>query len=128
MTLGKRHGSVNSIQLSLMKSEHKCRQSVAKSTRIDCDGSSHLAGKHFLVFGDGRLTTCKPISNDDLGCNLADCVDDPALRDAHSALGVLAGAPLLYQRLDDADEAISRRTGRASPVIERTLADVEERL
>lgn len=37
------------------------------------------AGKPFLVFGDGTLTACKPISDDDLGNVLADCLDDPAL-------------------------------------------------
>ena len=35
-------------------------------------------GKPFLVFGDGRLTACKPISDEDLGAFLADCLDDPA--------------------------------------------------
>ena len=34
-------------------------------------------GKPYLLFGDGRLTACKPISNADLGAYLADCVDDP---------------------------------------------------
>jgi divinyl chlorophyllide a 8-vinyl-reductase len=34
-------------------------------------------GKPFLVFGDGRLTACKPISDDDLGDYLATCLDDP---------------------------------------------------
>ena len=33
-------------------------------------------GKPFLVFGDGRLTACKPIGDDDLGCYLAECLDD----------------------------------------------------
>jgi divinyl chlorophyllide a 8-vinyl-reductase len=33
-------------------------------------------GKPFLMFGDGTLTACKPISDDDLGCYLADCLDD----------------------------------------------------
>ena len=33
-------------------------------------------GKPFLVFGDGTLTACKPISDDDLGDYLADCLDD----------------------------------------------------
>ncbi|MBV0910969.1 NAD(P)H-binding protein [Anianabacter salinae] len=31
-------------------------------------------GKPFLVFGDGRLTACKPISDRDLGRYMADCV------------------------------------------------------
>lgn len=33
-------------------------------------------GKPFLVFGDGTLTACKPISDADLGAYLADCLDD----------------------------------------------------
>ncbi|MEE4299845.1 MAG: NAD(P)H-binding protein [Pseudomonadales bacterium] len=36
------------------------------------------AGKPFLVFGDGALTACKPISEGDLARYLADCLDDPA--------------------------------------------------
>lgn len=35
-------------------------------------------GQPFLVFGDGRLTACKPISDDDLADYLAGCLDDPA--------------------------------------------------
>ncbi len=34
-------------------------------------------GKPFLVFGDGRLTACKPIGDDDLGLYLAGCLEDP---------------------------------------------------
>jgi divinyl chlorophyllide a 8-vinyl-reductase len=34
-------------------------------------------GKPFLIFGDGQLTACKPISDDDLGDYLAGCLDDP---------------------------------------------------
>jgi divinyl chlorophyllide a 8-vinyl-reductase len=37
-----------------------------------------MRGKSFLVFGDGKLTACKPISDDDLGDYLAGCIDDPA--------------------------------------------------
>ncbi|MFW2355253.1 NAD(P)H-binding protein [Hydrogenophaga sp.] len=33
-------------------------------------------GKPFLVFGDGRATACKPISDDDLGAFIADCLTD----------------------------------------------------
>lgn len=33
-------------------------------------------GKPFLVFGDGRLTACKPVGDGDLGAYLADCLDD----------------------------------------------------
>lgn len=33
-------------------------------------------GKPFLIFGDGRLTACKPISDDDLGAYLAGCLTE----------------------------------------------------
>lgn len=39
------------------------------------------AGKPFLVFGDGRLTACKPISDDDLARFLTGCLADPARTD-----------------------------------------------
>ena len=33
-------------------------------------------GKPFLIFGDGQLTACKPISDDDLADFLVECLDD----------------------------------------------------
>lgn len=36
------------------------------------------SGRPFLVFGDGRLTACKPISDDDLAAYLAGCLTNPA--------------------------------------------------
>ncbi|MGI4800851.1 MAG: NAD(P)H-binding protein [Janthinobacterium lividum] len=33
-------------------------------------------GKPFLLFGDGRLTACKPISDNDLANYLVDCLED----------------------------------------------------
>jgi divinyl chlorophyllide a 8-vinyl-reductase len=44
-------------------------------------------GKPFLVFGDGTLTACKPISDDDLGEFLAACLVDPALRNRVLPIG-----------------------------------------
>jgi divinyl chlorophyllide a 8-vinyl-reductase len=35
-----------------------------------------VRGKPFLLFGDGRLTACKPISDADLAAYLADCLTD----------------------------------------------------
>lgn len=35
-------------------------------------------GRPFLVFGDGTLTACKPISDDDLAEFIAGCLTDPA--------------------------------------------------
>ena len=34
-------------------------------------------GKPFLIFGNGELTACKPISDDDLGNFIAGCLQDP---------------------------------------------------
>ena len=45
------------------------------------------AGKPFLVFGDGRLTACKPISDRDLADYLAGCLDDPARHDRVLPIG-----------------------------------------
>lgn len=36
------------------------------------------AGKPFLIFGDGELTACKPISDRDLARYLVGCLEDPA--------------------------------------------------
>ncbi|MCJ2080658.1 NAD(P)H-binding protein [Methylobacterium sp. J-090] len=44
-------------------------------------------GKPFLVFGDGTLTACKPISDDDLGRYLADCLDDGERRNRILPIG-----------------------------------------
>ncbi len=44
-------------------------------------------GKPFLVFGDGTLTSCKPISDDDLAAFLADCLDDPTRRNRILPIG-----------------------------------------
>ena len=35
-------------------------------------------GKSFLLFGDGQLTACKPISDQDLATFLVSCIDDPS--------------------------------------------------
>jgi len=45
------------------------------------------AGKPFLVFGDGTLTACKPISDDDLGDYIARCVTDPDLQNRVLPIG-----------------------------------------
>lgn len=45
------------------------------------------AGKKFLIFGDGELTRCKPISDPDLARFIADCAADPARRNAILPIG-----------------------------------------
>lgn len=44
-------------------------------------------GKPFLVFGDGRLTACKPIADEDLGCYLAGCLTRPDRRNRILPIG-----------------------------------------
>ncbi|WP_409644467.1 NAD(P)H-binding protein [Sphingorhabdus sp.] len=44
-------------------------------------------GKPFLLFGDGNLTACKPISDGDLGNYLAETVDLPERRNAILSIG-----------------------------------------
>jgi divinyl chlorophyllide a 8-vinyl-reductase len=44
-------------------------------------------GKPYLVFGDGALTACKPISDDDLGNYLADCIDNEERRNRVLPIG-----------------------------------------
>lgn len=50
------------------------------------------AGKPFLVFGDGTLTACKPISDDDLADFLATCVHDPVCWNRVLPIGGPGGA------------------------------------
>jgi divinyl chlorophyllide a 8-vinyl-reductase len=64
------------------------------------------AGKPFLVFGDGRLTACKPIADEDLAAFLADCLEDPARHDRILPIGgpgdaitPIAQAALLFDLL-----------------------------
>lgn len=45
------------------------------------------AGKPFLLFGDGRLTACKPISNDDLARYLVRCLTDVTLQNRILPIG-----------------------------------------
>ena len=99
-------------------------------------------GKPYLLFGDGRLTACKPISDGDLGAYLAECVDDPARwnrvlpiggpgaaitpKEQGERLFALLGRAPRYKhvpvRLLDTIIAVLRAMGRLSP----TLADKAE--
>lgn len=44
-------------------------------------------GKPFLLFGDGELTACKPISDDDLANYLVDCITDENLHNRILPIG-----------------------------------------
>ena len=45
------------------------------------------AGRPFLVFGDGELTWCKPIGDEDLARFLVDTLDDPAMQNRVLPIG-----------------------------------------
>ncbi|MEO0385547.1 MAG: NAD(P)H-binding protein [Pseudomonadota bacterium] len=45
------------------------------------------AGKPFLVFGDGNLTACKPISDNDLADFITGCLHDPARQNTVLPIG-----------------------------------------
>jgi divinyl chlorophyllide a 8-vinyl-reductase len=44
-------------------------------------------GKPFLVFGDGTMTACKPISDHDLAAYIAECLDDDSRRNCILPIG-----------------------------------------
>jgi divinyl chlorophyllide a 8-vinyl-reductase len=94
-------------------------------------------GRPFLVFGDGTLTACKPIADDDLGAYLAGCLDDPARwnrvlpvggpgpaitpRDQAAMLARLLGRPVPLRqvpvRLLDGIIALLSLGGRVAPAL-----------
>jgi divinyl chlorophyllide a 8-vinyl-reductase len=49
-------------------------------------------GKPFVLFGDGTLTACKPISDRDLAAYLADCLNDPSRHNRVLPIGGPGGA------------------------------------
>jgi divinyl chlorophyllide a 8-vinyl-reductase len=70
------------------------------------------AGRGFLVFGDGRLTACKPISDRDLGRYLALCLTDPDKRNRVLPIG---GPGPAITPLDQA-AMLERLLGRPVPI------------
>jgi divinyl chlorophyllide a 8-vinyl-reductase len=62
--------------------ESGVRYSIVRPTAFFKSLSGQVArvrrGKPFLVFGDGALTACRPISDDDLAEYVVGCLDDPA--------------------------------------------------
>jgi divinyl chlorophyllide a 8-vinyl-reductase len=92
-------------------------------------------GRPFLLFGDGRLTACKPISDGDLARFLLRCLTDPRARNAILPIGgpgpaltprdqaailfELAGRPTRFRHLPvgmmNAIVAVLAALGRISP-------------
>jgi divinyl chlorophyllide a 8-vinyl-reductase len=66
-------------------------------------------GKPFLVFGDGTLTACKPISDADLASYIADCLENRTLEDRILPIG--GPGPAITPR--DQGEYLFRLLGRA---------------
>ena len=66
------------------------------------------AGRAFVVFGDGRLTACKPISDADLGRYLTLCLTDPA---RHNRVLSVGGPGPAITPLDQA-AMLTRLTGK----------------
>lgn len=70
------------------------------------------AGRPFLVFGDGRLTACKPVSDPDLARYLADALTDPA---SHGRILPIGGPGPAITPMDQA-AILSELLGRPVPV------------
>lgn len=74
-----------------------------------------MAGKPYLIFGDGTLTACKPVSDADLANYIVDCLEDPARhnrilpiggpgpaitpREQGEAIFALLGKPVRFRRV-----------------------------
>jgi divinyl chlorophyllide a 8-vinyl-reductase len=67
------------------------------------------AGKPFLIFGDGQLTRCKPISDGDLARFIAAAIDDP---EAHGKI-LPVGGPGPAITLREQGELLFRVAGKA---------------
>lgn len=65
------------------------------------------AGKPYLLFGDGHLTACKPISDRDLGHFITSCISDPARQNRILPIG--GPGPALSPR--DMGDYLFRVTG-----------------
>ena len=95
------------------------------------------SGRPFLVFGDGELTWCKPIDDEDLARFLVDSLDDPALQNRVLPIGgpgpalsarnhgellfAATGQPMKFQRVPvgllDAIVALLSLLGRGIPAL-----------
>ena len=99
-------------------------------------------GRPFLVFGDGRLTATKPISDDDLGCFLAACLSDPSTqgrilpiggpgpaltpRDQADILAELLGGPVRLRRVPPALLSGAARALALAAPLRASLAEKAE--
>ena len=94
-------------------------------------------GKPFLLFGNGTLTACKPISNDDLGRYLVKCLADETLQNRILPIGgpgpaitPRAQGEMLFQALGQPPRFKQVPVGLMSAIIAAlaTLGKVSSRL
>lgn len=83
-------------------------------------------GKPFLLFGDGTLTACKPISDRDLAAFLVGCLADPGRWDRILPIGG-PGHPIMPREQGEALFALLNLPAKfrsVSPVLLRAIAGV----
>ena len=69
-------------------------------------------GKPFVMFGDGRLAACKPISEGDLAAFMADCVCQPDKVNQTLPIGGAQPQAALAKQSHRSDTACIRGLGR----------------
>ena len=87
-------------------------------------------GKPYVMFGDGRLAACKPISEADLASFMADCVMDPRQgrrRPAHWRCGSCPRDRLAWPNLASMHALLSREEQNAGAELSCTSACTEAR-
>ena len=77
-------------------------------------------GKPYLLFGDGTLTACKPIGDDDLGRYIAECLDDASRHNRVLPIGG-PGEAITPRQQGEAIFALLGRTPRFRRVPVRLL-------
>lgn len=82
------------------------------------------AGKPFLIFGDGNLTRCKPISDDDLARFIASCIDNPEARGKILPIGG-PGPAISLKEQGELLFRVAGREPRFKPVSPRIFTLVE---
>jgi divinyl chlorophyllide a 8-vinyl-reductase len=115
------------------------RYSIVRPTAFFKSLSGHIErvkrGRPFMMFGDGALTACKPISDEDLASYIAGCLEDEARWDRILPIGgpgeaitprqqgerlfALLGRPARFRRVPigvlDAIVGVLSLLGRVSP-------------
>lgn len=54
---------------------------------VSCQIENVKTGKPYIMFGDGQLASCKPISESDLASFMADCIEKKELANQMLPIG-----------------------------------------